>query len=88
MPETDCTVTAICGDGSRYTMTVRAKSLYYAVLAYNAEACCRSSAGFPRPEMDTRFEVRLPDGRVFETDFRRASEWANRKAERDARKQP
>ena len=48
MPETDCTVTAICGDGSRYTMTVRAKSVYYAVLAYNAEACCRSSAGFPR----------------------------------------
>lgn len=89
MPESapkECTVTAIYPDGQWHSLTIQAVTVYRAILAFNSQAICSSSLGIPRPQMDTRFEVHLPDGRKVERTFKQASDWANRKAAEDTRR--
>jgi len=65
-------------------MEVEASSLYEAVFAYNSNQICRHAQypGFPKLLHDSEIEVNAPDGRIFKTTFGKASEWANREAER------
>jgi hypothetical protein len=75
----ECCVTVRDSAGQPWTLTLRATSLYAAVFAYNAERVCGHHRDYPKLEQDTEIEVRLSDGRVFQTTFARACEWANRR---------
>lgn len=83
-PEPECEVTVRDADGTPWTMTVRARSLYRAVLAYR----CNQISGqghdraFPKLERSTEVEVRPKDGRVLRTTYGRVQDAANKYAER------
>jgi hypothetical protein len=52
-------VTAIYADGSRNTLRLKAHSLYHAVFAYNDQATSGMGVRAVRPDLNTRFEVRV-----------------------------
>lgn len=79
----ECEVTVVDAAGKRWTMKLRARSLYHAVIAYNAEQVCGSHREHPKLEPGVRVEVRLGDGRVFHTTSDQAFRWANRETEKD-----
>ena len=87
MPERLCKVT-VDSAGIRHTMEVEADSLFAAVFAYNSNQICGAGnlRSFPKLTKDTEIEVES-DGRVLRTTFRAAMAWANRKAERENRRQ-
>jgi hypothetical protein len=80
----ECKVSVIDAGGQRWTMLVRARSLFGAIFAYSSKQCCgvANERRYPKLEGETVCEVEAPDGRVFHRTYRQAMNWANRKAER------
>jgi hypothetical protein len=77
-----CDVTVTDADGKRWTMAVEADSRNSAICAYNAEQVCGRYRNYPKLLAETEIEVRVEDGRVFSTVFKRVEDWANREAQR------
>jgi hypothetical protein len=75
-------VTVTDAEGKRWTMTVEAKSRNAAIFAYNAEQVCGTRRNYPKLLHETEVEIKVEDGRVFRTTFRKAEEWANRKSKK------
>lgn len=80
----ECEVSVTDAGGKRWTMIVRANSLYRAIHAYASKQCSghESERACPKPEWSTICEVKAPDGRIFTRTYGQAMDWANRKAER------
>lgn len=79
----ECEVSVCDHAGKRWTMIVRAGSMYRAVFAYDCEQIAgrHRDKGFPKLTPESEIEVRAPDGRVLRTTFARAMAWGNAKAE-------
>ena len=75
-PECEVSVTDV--QGKRWALTVRARSLYSAVFAYNSEQVCGRYRHFPKLERSTAVDVRTADGREFRTTYGKVMDWANR----------
>lgn len=82
----ECEVTVRDASGKAWTMTVRARSLFRAVIAYNAEQVCGAHREYPKLKPGTDIEVRLPDGRILHTTGARWRAWSNRESERQLAK--
>ena len=70
-----CKVRAILPDGRTFEETVYARSVYYAIFAFNTNRPA-DLLDIPR---ETRFIVTGPDGVRHERTFQRAWDWANGK---------
>ena len=72
-----CKVSATDASGKRHTIEIEAKSLYSAILHFNAEAVSHPAYGLPKPTDDMIFDVEV-DGKIYTRTFRHAMDWANR----------
>jgi hypothetical protein len=65
-----------------HALEIEAKTLYSAILHFNAEAICHPAYGLPKPTDDMVFDVEV-DGKVYTRTFRHAMDWSNWKTDRD-----
>lgn len=86
VPELPAKSSVLDDDGRRWTMTVRASSVFRAVLYYNSQQRTGSQnyREYPRLELETMVEVKLPDGRSWTTTFGQVMASANRVADQQA----
>jgi hypothetical protein len=77
-----CTVSTTDASGKRHTLEIEAKTLYSAILHFNAEAIYHPAYGLPKPTDDMIFDVEV-DGKVYTRTFRHAMDWSNWKTDRD-----
>jgi hypothetical protein len=80
-----CKVSATDASGKRHTIEIEAKSVYSAILHFNAEAISRPAYGLPKTADETVFEVEV-DGVIHRRTLRQAMAWANARSGWRARK--
>ena len=73
-----CIITHIAPDGQRHTIEAEAASLNRACVWYNYRSH-ESSAGLPKPQQESIFEVQVGDT-VHRTSWARVMAWANKLA--------
>jgi hypothetical protein len=77
-----CDVTVETPDGERHTITVEARSLYWAAITFfSLSQAPQPGESLPRVTDDTVFEVRP----IYRIGRKELMDWANREAERVAR---
>jgi hypothetical protein len=79
-----CEVSVVDAAGKRWTITVRSKSVYAAIFAYESRQCSGNAneRACPKLTWETICEVKAPDGKIHRRTYRQAMDWANRQAVR------